>query len=132
MHISHEVYRRNMTATEILDAICERVDETKAESVYIDPSAKGYIDDIRARGYPAKAAVNDVLVGIQRVRGAIAAGATIDPSCVNLIEELGIYAYPDNPKIETDKPVKDFDHALDAWRYVCASQPQPIEGSIFV
>lgn len=130
MHVSHEVYRRNMTATEIVEAIVDRCDATNAEAVYIDPSAKGYIDDLTAKGYPAKPAVNDVLVGIQRVHGAFQTGLTIDPDCVELIDELGMYAYPANSKIETDKPVKEFDHALDALRYVCVSQIPPMEGQL--
>lgn len=130
MHVSHEVYRRNMTATEIVDAIVERIDATGAEAVYIDPSAKGYIDDLSARGYPAQAAVNDVLVGIQRVHGAFQTGLTIDPNCTSLIDELGMYAYARDPKVETDKPIKDHDHALDALRYVCVSQVPPMEGQL--
>jgi hypothetical protein len=43
---------------------------------------------------------------------------TVDPSCTNLIEEFGMYAFPDNAKIETDKPVKEYDHSMDALRYV--------------
>jgi len=130
IHVSHEVYRRNMTATEIVDAIVGRCNATGAEAVYIDPSAKGYIDDLTARGYPAKPAINDVLVGIQRVHGAFQTGLTIDPRCTELIGELGMYAYPANSRIETDKPEKEFDHALDALRYVCVSQTPPLEGKL--
>lgn len=130
MHVSHEVYRRNMTATEIVNAFVGRFEATGAEESYIDPSAKGYIDDLTAKGYEVEAAVNDVLVGIQRVHGAFGTGLTIDPDCTNLIDELGMYAYKPNPKVETDKPTKDFDHALDALRYVCVSQTPPMEGQL--
>jgi hypothetical protein len=43
---------------------------------------------------------------------------TIDPECTNLIEEFGMYAFAENARIETDKPVKEYDHSMDALRYV--------------
>ena len=131
MHISREVYRRNMTATEIVDAIASEADRCKPDAIFIDPSAKGYITDLQYRGYPVVAADNDVLVGIQRVRGVLKRGFSIDPSCVNIIDEFGLYAYPDNPKIETDKPVKDNDHGMDMIRYVCMGTNGPqMEGDL--
>lgn len=117
VHVSREVYRRNMTASEIVAAVENEADLSKPDTIFLDPSAKGYIDDLIRDGYPAEKAENDVLVGIQRVQAVIAHGFSVDPACVNLIEEFGMYAYPDNPKVETDKPVKDHDHALDALRY---------------
>jgi PBSX family phage terminase large subunit len=119
LHISHEVYRRGMTSSDILAAIKDEADRCHPDVIYIDPSAKAYIDDLTREKYPAAPAVNDVLVGIQRVHGVLARGFSVDPSCTNLIDEFGMYSYPDNPKIETDKPVKDNDHAMDALRYLC-------------
>jgi phage terminase large subunit len=118
LHISREIYRRNMTATEIIDTIKREADELRPDAIYIDPSAKGYIDDLVRAGYPAMAAENDVLEGIQRVKGVLAGGFSIDPSCINIIDEFGLYAYPDNPRVETDKPVKDFDHGMDMLKYM--------------
>ena len=37
---------------------------------------------------------------------------------VNLIDEFGLYAYPDNPRVETDKPVKEHDHGMDMLKYM--------------
>lgn len=57
---------------------------------------------------------------------------SVDPSCENLIDEFGMYAYSDTAKLETDKPVKDFDHSMDALRYVCSrlAVPRPKVGII--
>lgn len=57
---------------------------------------------------------------------------SVDPSCENLIDEFGMYAYSDTAKLETDKPVKDFDHSMDALRYVCSrlAIPTPKVGII--
>lgn len=130
VHVSREVYRRNLTATQILDAIKDEADRSKPYRILIDPSAKGYIDDLRLAGYPAVQASNDVLIGIQRVKAQLQRGFSIDPSCVNTIDEFGLYAYPDNPKIETDKPTKEHDHAMDTLRYFCM-RSAPIEVDIY-
>lgn len=126
IHISRELYRRHMSSRAIIDAIEAEADTSHPDAIYIDPSAKGYISDLEADGYPVKAAENDVLTGIQRVRSALTTGFSIDPSCTNTIDEFGMYAYPDNPRVETDKPVKDHDHAMDALRYGCAALAEPV------
>jgi PBSX family phage terminase large subunit len=125
IHISREVYRRGMTSSDILAAIESAADMADPDAIYVDPSAAGYIGDLTRDGYPAVKATNDVLTGIQRVHGAFQSGLTIDRSCTNLIDELGMYAYPDNPRIETDKPVKEHDHACDALRYLVMGALEP-------
>lgn len=125
VHISREVYRRNMTATEIVAAIEAEADRCNPDAIFIDPSAKGYIDDVQRDGYPAVAAENDILEGIQRVKSVLTSGFSIDPGCVNIIDEFGLYAYPDNPKIETDKPVKEHDHGMDMLKYLCMGVTEP-------
>lgn len=125
VHISRELYRRNMTSTEIVAAIEAEADRCDPDLIYIDPSAKGTIDDLVRDGYPVEPANNDVLDGIRRVKTTLATGFTVDRACTNLIDEFGLYAYPDNPKVETDKPVKEHDHALDAVRYLCAGIVEP-------
>lgn len=117
VHVSREVYRREMTSSDILDAIGAEADGANPDRIWIDPSAKGVIGDLRRKGYPVVGANNDVLEGIRRVRSVLADGFSVDPDCVNLIDEFGMYAYPRNAKLETDKPEKDHDHAMDALRY---------------
>lgn len=125
VHFNHETYRRNMSSSEIVNDLETKADTHNADALYLDPSAKGIILDLVADGYYALPANNDVLYGIQRMHAQFAHGLTIDPSCENLIDELGMYAYPENPKIETDKPIKDNDHALDAARYGVATAMEP-------
>jgi PBSX family phage terminase large subunit len=120
IHISHEFYRREMTSTDILDAIRGEADRHRPDAIYIDPSAKGYIDDLRRMRYPVQKATNDVIGGINRVRTALTSGFTIDPACTNTIDEFGMYAYPDQARIETDNPKPEHDHAMDALRYLVA------------
>ena len=100
-------------------------DRAEPEAIYIDPSAKGVIDALQRLGYPAIGADHDVLEGIRRVKAVLTGGFSIDPDCIDTIDEFGLYAYPDNPRIETDKPVKDHDHAMDALRYLCMGALEP-------
>ena len=126
VHVKEEIYRRNMTATDIVKAIEEFADRHNPESIFVDPSAKGYIEDLWRDGYPAVAADNDILEGIQRVRSMITEGFSIDPSCQNIIEEFGMYVYPENPKVETDKPIKDHDHGMDMLKYAALGMSETV------
>lgn len=124
IHIAAEVYRRNMSGSEIVTAI-EQAAGDDAAAIYIDPSAAGYIKDLERDGFPAVKANNAVIEGIGRVATALAEGLTIDPSCVNLIAELESYAYPEGGKRETDNPIKQNDHAADALRYLVTGEAEP-------
>lgn len=128
IHIGHEVYRGGMTSTDILDAIAAEADRARPDTIYIDPSAKMLIDDLKRKRYPVQKATNDVIGGINRVRTALTEGFTIDPACSATIDEFGMYAYPENARIETDNPVKEHDHCLVAGTMVeTDAGPVPIE-----
>lgn len=116
IHVERMVYRRNMSASEIVAAIAAEADATNPEAIFIDPSAAGYVMDLERDGYPVVKADNDRKRGIQLVTTALADGLTADPSCVDLAEEFEAYHYPEN-KREGDDPVKEMDHALDGLRY---------------
>lgn len=116
VHVEREFYQRNMGSVDILAAIKGEIDRALPEQVYIDPSAAAYITDLWRAGYPATKANNDVQTGIQQVTSALPR-LTVDPSCVQTIAEFEAYQYPDEGKVNKDKPVKEFDHAMDALRY---------------
>lgn len=126
VHISREFYQRGMGSTAILDAIRREADHTQPESIYIDPSAAAYIDDLQNEGYPIEKADNDVQTGIQRVSSALPR-LTVDPACVYTIEEFESYQYPDEGKGSSDKPVKQNDHCMDAARYALMGALQPVQ-----
>jgi phage terminase large subunit len=127
VHIERETYRRNMSSGDITAAVKAEADRCNPDIIYADPSAKGYILELQRDGYPMKAANNDVIEGIGRVTEVLANGFSIDPSCVNTIAEFESYRYPEGARAETDKPLKENDHALDAFRYYCLGEsvPQP-------
>jgi phage terminase large subunit len=97
VHISREFYQRGMGSAAILDAIETEATASSPESIYIDPSAAAYIDDLLMHGFPAVKAINDIQTGIQQVTSALPR-LTVDPSCVHTIAEFEAYQYPDEGK----------------------------------
>lgn len=133
LHVTSEVYRRNLSSADIVATIREAADLANAETIVIDPSAAGYILELRRLGYHVTPGDHAITEGIGRVTTALADGLTVDPSAVNLITEFESYRYPDGTRTESDKPVKDMDHALDALRYATmyASAPS-LSGRLFL
>lgn len=118
IHVERELYERGMSSDAITDAAVSAYTESGADYLVIDPSAAGLIASLTARGIPTRKADNDVKVGIARVT-SILGDLTVDPSCENLITEFETYRYPSGGRSDhNDTPVKEFDHALDALRYV--------------
>jgi hypothetical protein len=130
MHIEREVYRRNMGAADVVAAIAAEADRVQPEAIYIDPSAAGYVIDLERAGYPVVKADNDRKRGVQLMATALADGLTVDPGCVNFVDEIEAWHYPDG-KRESDDPVKEHDHALDAWRYACVGLAGSVQPGIW-
>lgn len=88
-------------------------------SVIVDPAAASFIAELKKRGFQVKKAKNDVLDGIRFVGNLLNLGLLhFSECCTETIKEFGSYAW-DNKALERgeDKPVKQFDHCLDAVRY---------------
>lgn len=85
----------------------------------VDPSAPSVVKALRAKGIRARGADNDVAAGILRVatlmhpNGDNGPLIAIHPRCKMLIEQLPTYQWNG----DTEKPVKEDDHAPDALRY---------------
>ena len=81
----------------------------------VDPSAPAFIWKAQQRGWAAIPGDNDIDRGINLVGSVLNNGSLkIDEDgCPWTLAEMGSYAF--NPK--TDKPIKVFDHAMDAKRY---------------
>lgn len=128
IHIEAEHYQRGMGSTAILSMIGDAADEHDPEAIYIDPSAAAYINDLTSEGYPVEKATNDVQTGIQRVSGAFGVGLTVDPSCIQTIAEFESYQYPEDGKrkVDSDNPLKQNDHCMDALRYACMGALEPV------
>src|SRR5216683_8094210 len=81
-----------------------------------DPSEPGTICELRCAGFKIQKADNAQNPGISAVHSRIEAGTLkiIGTACPNLVSESQLYQYEEG----SDKPVKEYDHALDALRYL--------------
>lgn len=86
----------------------------------VDESAAGLISDLNNAGVSSAGAKGRVLDGINYVQNRLKVHGdgrpryTVDPSCVNHINEFESYVW----KPEKDVPEKENDHSLDAYRYL--------------
>lgn len=119
-HVFREYYERGKLQAAVCDQAQEWADNHACNIVAVDAAAAGLIADLIDRGVPAIPAKGRVLDGIQaiqnrlKVQGDGKPRITIDPACVNTINEFESYVW----KPGKDEPVKEFDHALDALRYL--------------
>lgn len=119
-HIFREYYERGKLQDEVCQVAVNWYAETQAQVIAVDAAAAGLIADLNNRSLPAQAAKGRVLDGIQaiqnrlKIQGDGKPRLTIDPACVNTINEFESYVW----KPDKDEPVKEFDHAMDAIRYL--------------
>mgnify|MGYP001604624418 FL=1 len=76
---------------------------------------------MRRHNLPTREVSKDVVAGINRVRELFKANKIhIHKSCINLINELETYSYPEKQELHNpnELPIKENDHAVDALRYV--------------
>lgn len=84
----------------------------------VDPSADAFIATVKKHHeFKVRGAVNDVLPGIQTTAEMIASGKLkIHEICEDAIREFGLYRWDE--KAESDRVVKENDHAMDEIRYM--------------
>jgi phage terminase large subunit len=118
-HVYQEWYERGKLQEAVIAQARKWVTEYKCSTCAVDSSAAGLIADLRNNGIPARQAKGRVLDGIQAIQNRLKVAGdklprlTIDPSCVNTINEFESYIW----KPEKDEPVKENDHAMDSLRY---------------
>lgn len=115
-----EWYKTGQTDEEIADYVWN----CRFDKVYADPERPSAIKSIQNKHiYVAEVVKNkdSIVNGISKVRNMFKQGKLkIHSRCKNTIFELENYRYPDRkPNAnESETPVKEMDHALDALRYV--------------
>lgn len=123
----YERYMRGKT-------IQEHMDEIPQEGQIIwfaDPAQPELIQQMRNRDFIVRKAPNSKQAGINTVQQLIKTGRLrISESCTHVIEEADLYRYKDDRDIKedevsdptrvTEEPYKQYDHSMDALRYMCA------------
>ncbi|WP_124098350.1 PBSX family phage terminase large subunit [Ruminococcus sp. Marseille-P6503] len=86
-------------------------------AVIVDPSAASFIECIRRHGrFSVIKARNEVTDGIRRTAEAFRTGdIKINDCCQSAINEFAAYRWDD--RSADDKPIKEYDHAMDDIRY---------------
>jgi hypothetical protein len=114
--VMSEWYQRGKTDDETI----EYAKSLKATAYYPDPENASGIEKMRRLGMNVREVNKDVIKGIDAVRQLFRNDKIrVHFSCKNLISELETYRYPEKRanNNEPEKPVKEFDHALDSLRY---------------
>jgi len=124
--ILDEFYRRRV----LLEQLIERAQDMRARyginRFFCDPSEPGNIEAFRAAGLPAFPGNNAVMPGIAEVASRLPVQADglprliVSPKCIHTITEFEQYRYKEPKKTgeEKEQPLKVYDHAMDALRYV--------------
>ena len=119
-HCFREYYKTNIIPENVVAEAKKWYQEFRCTMAGVDESAAGLIASLNSVGVRAVGGKGRVLDGIQviqnrlKVQGDGRPRYTVDPSCENHINEFESYIW----KPEKDVPEKEFDHTLDAIRYL--------------
>lgn len=110
--------RKEKTPEEYYSEVKRLAGERDIKCLIVDPSADAFIATVKKHhDFKVRGAVNDVLPGIQTTAEMIASGKLkIHESCEDAIREFGLYRWDE--KAESDRVVKENDHAMDEIRYM--------------
>lgn len=111
--------KRQKTDEEYYQDLEALAGDLNIKQVIIDPSAASFIATIRRHGrFKVRKAVNDVLPGIRTTARLLKSGkCKIHRRCKDARREFSLYRWDE--KQQTDKPIKENDHAMDEIRYFC-------------
>lgn len=112
---------KQKTDSQYADDLEKWLNGTRIRSIIVDPAAASFIAELRKRGYKVVKAKNDVEDGIRLVSTLLNLGKIVfEEGCVNTRKEFASYIWDEKAAEHgEDKPVKQFDHAMDALRYFC-------------
>lgn len=110
--------RKEKTPEEYYSEVKRLAGGRDIKCLIVDPSADAFIATVKKHHeFKVRGAVNDVLPGIQTTSEMIASGKLkIHESCEDAIREFGLYRWDE--KAESDRVVKENDHAMDEIRYM--------------
>ena len=110
--------RKEKTPEEYYSEVKRLAGGRDIKCLIVDPSADAFIATVKKhQEFKVRGAVNDVLPGIETTAEMIASGKLkIHESCEDAIREFGLYRWDE--KAESDRVVKENDHAMDEVRYM--------------
>lgn len=126
-HLFRAFYKRGVLQETVVQTARAWNLEHRADVVAVDEAAAGLIADLNDCGLSAQGGKGRVMDGIAQIQNRLKNAGdgkprlTIDPSCVDVINEFESYVW----KPEKDVPVKENDHAMDALRYLADVLGEP-------
>jgi len=111
---------RQKTDTELVEDLKEFIGNRVVRCVYVDPSAASFkVECMRQDIGGVIDANNDVLNGIRFVSNVLSNGTLkVLRCCQNAVREFQTYRWDEKVSQRgEDKPIKEFDHCMDALRY---------------
>ena len=92
----------------------------------LDPSAASFRAELVSRGLLVADAINDVVDGIRKVSTVMKLRKLrVHKKCTNGIAEIGAYCWDAKAALRgEEKPIKAFDHFVDAIRYAIHTKIQ--------
>lgn len=124
--VTSEFYKTKQTT----EQIAEYAKQFNATKVYPDPAEPDRIEILKRSGLNCREVSKDIVAGVDHVRELFKQNRIhIHQDCKNLIYELETYRYPDKrpDQNESEKPVKENDHLLDALRYALYAHSPVVE-----
>ncbi len=119
-YVTGELYRTGMTDEEVADYVAAR----RYNKVYPDPAQPQAIEVMKRKGVNVRDVIkgkDSIQSGIDKMRELFKSNRLfIHSSCINLIAELETYSYADKSPYRnaTENPIDEYNHAIDALRYV--------------
>lgn len=114
--ILDEWYKTKQTIQLMVDAAKELKARWGIKWFYADSARPEYIAEFNKNGLATIEGNKEIVPGINEVRLRIETGNLIvSKACKNTLEELEMYAYPE--EFDSEEPLKQFDHMMDAIRY---------------
>lgn len=107
--------------------IARALDHPIPRLVYVDPSARGFRDELGRQHVPNNEADNDVLPGISDISSLLSPikgrpRLIITDACEGILSEISEYSWDAKKTAEgEDEPVKENDDSVDALRYAIRS-----------
>ena len=137
MHVFREFYKTKQLQGTVVEQVVLWSKEFGNPLIACDEAAAGLIADLKSHGLrvqgakgrtPESSGTHVIMDGIKAVQDRLKMQEdgrprlTVDPSCVNTIQEFESYAFAKTASNDVlkDCPAKEFDHTMDAIRYLVA------------
>lgn len=131
-YVFEEFYKTHKTDGEVAEYTAAKA----YGYVYPDPEAPAAIKEMKNRNVNVREVIkgrDSIKNGIDKVRELLKANKLfVHASCINTINEFETYSYPDSKdgKNESELPIDDGNHMMDALRYALMMHSGNSEGNV--